>query len=195
MYHGCVDARALAHPYCNASLSIDDRVSNLLSLLTLDEKINALSPARSPPSLSMGKESIGLPDYNWLTEANSVIQADCVAPDKCPTQFPGSLNTAASFNRTAFFLKGAVLGTEMRALGNLRTKECFNCTGADRRHIRMTPPLTAWGPNINIVRDPRFGRTSELPTEDPLLAGVYATVRAFTIQKTSSALRLPDLKN
>ena len=44
----------------------------------------------------MGKESIGLPDYNWLTEANSVIQADCAAPDRCPTQFPGSLNTAAS---------------------------------------------------------------------------------------------------
>ena len=108
----------------------------------------------------MGKESIGLPDYNWLTEANSVIQADCVAPNRCPTQFPGSLNTAASFNRTAFFVKGSVLGTEMRALGNLGSKECFDCPG------RMTPPLTAWGPNINIVRDPRFGRTSELPAED-----------------------------
>lgn len=45
----------------------------------------------------------------------------------------------------------------------------------------MTPPLTAWGPNINIVRDPRFGRTSELPTEDPFLAGHYAAgvVRGF----------------
>lgn len=90
MYQGCVDPRALAHPYCNASLSLGARVSNLLSLLTLDDKINAISPARSGPTLSMGKESIGLPDYNWLTEANSVVQADCVAPDKCPPAVQGA---------------------------------------------------------------------------------------------------------
>ena len=143
-FHGCVDPRATVHPYCNTSLSISARVDNLFSLLTLEDKIRAISPARLKPTLAMGKESIGLPDYNWLTEANSVIQGDCVAPDKCPTQFPGSLNIAASFNRTSFFLKGSVLGTEIRALGNIRSKECFNCPG------RMTPPLTAWGPNINL---------------------------------------------
>ena len=69
---------------------------------------------------------------------------------------PAAMVCGARFNRTAFFLKGAVLGTEMRALGNLRTKECFDCPGGQSSAPRMTPPLTAWGPNINIVRDPRF---------------------------------------
>ena len=114
------------------------------------------------------------------TEANSVIQADCVAPDKCPTQFPGNLNIAASFNRTSFFLKGSVLGTEIRALGNVRSKECFDCPG------RMTPPFSAWGPNINIIRDPRFGRTSELASEDPFLSGHYAAGIVHGFQQRDS---------
>ena len=68
---------------------------------------------------------------------------------------------------TAHSSSGYVMGTEQRALSNI---------GASRFHPDHKNPvcLTAFGPNINIVRDPRFGRNSELASEDPLLSGTYA---------------------
>jgi beta-D-xylosidase 4 len=75
---------------------------------------------------------------------------------------------AASFNRTNWQLKGQVFGREMRAFNNARWSR-FDITSQD--HIG----ITGYGPNINIARDPRFGRTSELPGEDPFLNGHYAS--------------------
>lgn len=63
--------------------------------------------------------------------------------------------------------EGSVLGTEMRALNNIGARRISTTSG-------MLVPLTAFGPNINIARDPRFGRNSELPGEDPVLSGTYA---------------------
>ena len=57
--------------------------------------------------------------------------------------------------------KGSVLGAELRALGNANDDECYgaHCTG------RVLPPLTAWGPNINIIRHPLFGQCSPLAAQ------------------------------
>lgn len=78
------------------------------------------------------------------------------------------MNLAASFNRTSWRFKGNVIGSEMRAMNNLNW---YRGIGPG------TLPkigLTGFGPNINIARDPRFGRISELPGEDPYLSGSYA---------------------
>ena len=79
----------------------------------------------------------------------------------------GPAGLGASFNRSSWRAKGSVIGNEMRALRNV---------GASRFAPGNTFKigLTGFGPNINIVRDPRFGRNSELPGEDPVLSGEYA---------------------
>lgn len=143
-FHGCVSPNATSLPYCNSNLSIDARLEDLVGRLTLDEKIGLISPAVRGPTLSRGVPRLGVPDYNWLTEANTVIQAACAGPDRCPTTFPGPLNMAASFNRTNWRRKGSILGSEQRALGNGNDVECYgnSCQG------RVLPPLTAWGPNM-----------------------------------------------
>jgi hypothetical protein len=76
---------------------------------------------------------------------------------------------AASFNRSAWFAKGEVVSTEMRAL---------HSAGGVRPFVNGFNPyrvgLTGYGPNINLMRDPRWGRNCEVPSEDPFLAGEYA---------------------
>ena len=82
----------------------------------------------------------------------------------CATTFPGPAGLAASFNRSLWRTKGDIISTEQRAFNN------NNLVRGGGAHIA----LTSWGPNINLVRDPRFGRVSELPSEDPILNGLYA---------------------
>jgi beta-D-xylosidase 4 len=170
-YWGCLDEVARAKPYCDASLSIDERVQDLLSQLTLAEKVMLISPDPSKNTCACHTKSIpriGFPDYMWLVETNTAVASACISPGKCATQFSGPLSMGASFNRTSWYLKGSVLGTEQRAFVNLRWMR-FNNRSSD--YIG----LTAFGPNINQPRDPRFGRTSELPGEDPFLTGQYAS--------------------
>jgi xylan 1,4-beta-xylosidase len=95
----------------------------------------------------------------WLTETNSAVNSACLAQDKCSTTFPGPMGMGASFNRSLWRAKGSVLGTEMRALNNLGWHR--DAGSAAKAFIA----LTGFGPNINIARDPRFGRSSELPGE------------------------------
>ena len=84
---------------------------------------------------------------------------------KCATTFPSPAMLAASFNESIWHMKGEAISTEVRALNNVHG------------HRGCGPPAMIgikWGPNINLMRDPRFGRNSELPSEDPLLTGKYA---------------------
>ena len=80
-------------PFCNIELPLDSRVKDLVSRLTLDEKINMLSP---DPKLGStcnthtdGVERLGVPPWMWLDETNSGTDAACYAKDKCSTVFPG----------------------------------------------------------------------------------------------------------
>ena len=88
---------------------------------------------------------------------------------------------AASFNRSLWEAKGKVLGAEMRAYNNLHWHRDAGGTTSERIG------LTGFGPNINIARDPRFGRTSELPGEDPLLNGMYAAAMVKGMQTHDQA--------
>lgn len=171
-WKGCATKLARSFPYCDASLSIDQRVDALLANLTLDETITMISPQ---PKLGEacgdhtgGKSSIGLPPYFWLTETNTAVAARCIPSEKwkCPTTFIGPMGMGSSFNRTSWRAKGIVFGKELRAFNNL----------AWTRHASGDlVGLTGFGPNINIARDPRFGRSSELPGEDPFHLGTYAS--------------------
>lgn len=168
-YKGCVEQKAKDLPYCDESLSLEDRVGDLVGRLNLTEKVSMISPQ---PALgdtcgdhTAGKPEIGLPDYFWLTETNTNVAALCyTAKWKCPTTFVGPMVMGASFNRSSWNFKGRVLGTEMRAFHNI---------GWHRANTGNKIGLSGFGPNLNIARDPRFGRTSELPGEDPYHSGHY----------------------
>ena len=192
-WQGCTNSLSQALPYCDTTLSIDQRLDWLVNNLTLEEKIAMISPQ---PDLgdacgvhTRGKASIGLPNYFWLTETNTAVAASCYTGDPanpyhCATTFVGPMNMGASFNRSSWRAKGNVLGTEMRAFNNLAWNR------ANRANLIG---VTGFGPNINIARnkfhcfpnnliclslvccagDPRFGRISELPSEDPIHSGAY----------------------
>ncbi|CAM0907044.1 unnamed protein product [Alopecurus aequalis] len=150
--------------YCDASLPYPDRARDLVRRLTLEEKVRNLGDRAE------GAARVGLPLYRWWGEAlhgvsdigpNGTYFGDVVPG---ATSFPLVINSAASFNETLWRAIGGAVSTEIRAMYNLGHAE-----------------LTYWSPNINVVRDPRWGRASETPGEDPFLVGRYAVsfVRAM----------------
>merc|ERR1712166_1110046 len=186
-WQGCTDNVSLSLPYCDPSLSIDQRVDWLVANLTLVEQIAMISPQIELGDgcgvHTRGKPSIGLPNYFWLTEANTAVAASCYTADptdpyRCATTFVGPMNMGASFNRSSWRAKGNVLGTELRAFNNL---------GWNRAREENYIGLTGFGPNINIARDPRFGRVSEVPSEDPIHSGVYGAEMISGMQTQDEA--------
>ncbi|KAG0476180.1 hypothetical protein HPP92_013021 [Vanilla planifolia] len=155
-----------AFPFCNASLQVADRARSLVSLLKLPEKIKLLSNnASAVPRL-------GLPAYEWWSESlhgiagnGPGVRFDGVIT--AVTVFPQVIVTAASFNRTLWRALARAIAVEARAMYNVGQAG-----------------LTFWAPNINIFRDPRWGRGQETPGEDPMVASLYAFdyVSAFQSQ-------------
>ncbi|XP_060185167.1 beta-xylosidase/alpha-L-arabinofuranosidase 1-like [Lycium barbarum] len=147
--------------YCNKSLPYVVRVKDLIDRMTLSEK------ARQIGDTAYGVARIGLPKYEWWSEAlhgisnvgqsNSLASFfDHIVPGA--TSFPTVITTAASFNESLWKAIGQAVSTEARAMFNLG-------------HAG----LTFWSPNINVVRDPRWGRALETPGEDPFVVGKYAS--------------------
>jgi len=171
-YWACTTSE-LALPFCNTALSIDQRVDDLVGRLTLAEKVAMIGPngtlGNECADHTTGVPRLGVPQWMWLTETNTAVNSACFKPGVCATTFPGPMNMGASFNRTSWRAKGGVLGSEMRAFHNMNWQRNIG----DQQHASLIAP-TGFGPNINIARDPRFGRSSELPGEDerddPLIA-------------------------
>eukprot|EP01018_Ginkgo_biloba_P027396 Gb_19020 [translate_table: standard] len=156
-------------PFCSTSLPIADRVKDLIGRLTLQEKVQQLvNSASAIPRL-------GIPKYEWWSEALHGVSN--VGPGtrfggSVPgaTSFPQVILTAASFNTSLWEAIGRVVSTEARGM--------YNAGFAG---------LTYWSPNVNIFRDPRWGRGQETPGEDPLLASKYATSYVRGLQMTDGA--------
>ena len=158
-----------ALPYCNATASIDERVASLIQSLNLTEKASRMYSCRpNCDTCPCSIPRIGLPPYAYLVEVNTAVAAVCLE-HRCATVFSGPLGLAASFNRTVWSQKGQVISTELRAFSN----------HGGKRGLGQHTGVMGFGPNINVVRDPRFGRNSELPGEDPFLNGEYA--KEFTL--------------
>lgn len=133
----------------NTTQPVDARVNDLLHQLTLPEKISLLGYR------SKGVERLGIPAYNWWNEALHGVARAGVA-----TVFPQAIGMAATFNDELLYQAATVISTEARAKYNLST-------GRGNRLQYMG--LTFWSPNINIFRDPRWGRGQETYGEDPFL--------------------------
>ena len=136
-------------PFRNDQVAIKERIDNLLSLLTLEEKISLLGyEARGVPRL-------GIPAYNWWNEGLHGVARAGEA-----TIFPQAIGLAATFNDSLMLQVSDVISTEARAKYNL---------AAQSKKSIWYMGLTFWSPNINIFRDPRWGRGQETYGEDPFL--------------------------
>lgn len=146
-----------SYHFCKTTLPIPDRVRDLVSRLTLDEKISQL--VNSAPAIPR----LGIPAYEWWSEAlHGVADAGpgirFNGTIRSATSFPQVILTAASFDVHLWYRIGRAIGVEARAVYN----------------AGQTKGMTFWAPNINIFRDPRWGRGQETPGEDPLVTGSYA---------------------
>jgi beta-glucosidase len=138
-------------PYMDPSQPINVRVDDLVSRMTLEEKASQLvNQSRAIPRLQV-------PEYDWWSEAlHGVARAGTA------TVFPEPIGLAATFDAPLIHEMATVIGKEARAKHNQAIR-------AGRRDIYEG--LDFWSPNINIFRDPRWGRGQETYGEDPFLTG------------------------
>ena len=137
------------HPYQDASLDPSARAEDLLGRLTLEQKV-ALMNYESPAI-----PELGIQQYNWWNEALHGSARNGLA-----TVFPQSISMAASWNDGLLLEVFDVASTEQRIKFN---------TARSGDGVEIYHGLTVWTPNINIFRDPRWGRGQETYGEDPYL--------------------------
>jgi beta-glucosidase len=136
-------------PYKDPSLPIDRRVDDLVSRMTLEEKVaQMMNAAPAIPRL-------GVPEYDWWNEGLHGVAFSGTA-----TVFPQSIGLGATFDQRLVGRVSEVISTEARA----KYHEAQRRGNRARFH-----GLTFWSPNINIFRDPRWGRGQETYGEDPYL--------------------------
>lgn len=133
----------------NTALPMDARVKDLVSRLTLEEKIGQMIYAA--PAIPR----LNIPEYNWWNEALHGVGRSGTA-----TIFPQAIGLAATFNDVLIKQVATAISDEARAMFNAAIKKGY------RMHYGG---LTFWTPNINIFRDPRWGRGQETYGEDPYL--------------------------
>src|SRR6266571_2269049 len=134
----------------NPALPIEERVNDLVSRLTLEEKVSQMvHTAAAIPRL-------GIPQYNWWSEG-----LHGAAREGYATVFPQAIGLAATFDPDLLHKEADVIATEFRAKYSERVKE--------KGYSDWFHGLTVWSPNINIFRDPRWGRGQETYGEDPFL--------------------------
>ena len=140
----------------DTTLTVQERVRDLISRLTLEEKVGLMNhPAKAVPRL-------GIPAYNYSNEA-----LHGVARTGRATVFPQAIGMAATWNPGLIQKIASAIGDEGRA----KYHEALRRKGRSDQY----QGLTYWSPNINIFRDPRWGRGQETWGEDPFFTGEMAS--------------------
>lgn len=139
------------YPMWDHTLPTQTRVRDLISRLSLEEKVAQMLNAA--PAV----ERLGIPAYDWW---NEVLHGVARTPFKV-TVFPQAIGMAATWDTSSLFTMANYSATEGRAINNIAVKQ----NRTNERYLG----LTYWTPNINIFRDPRWGRGQETYGEDPFL--------------------------
>ncbi len=138
--------------YRNPTLSPQQRAADLVHRMTVEEKVTQLvNQSRAVPRLNV-------PDYDWWSESLHGVARNGT------TEFPEPVGLAATFDTDAIHRMAIVIGTEGRA---------SYVRGMRDGHSDIFEGLDFWAPNINIFRDPRWGRGQETYGEDPFLDGAH----------------------
>lgn len=140
--------------YLNPELPVEQRVEDLVSRMTLAEKVSQMMD-QAP-----GIERLGVHPYNWWNEALHGVARSGLA-----TSYPQAVGFAATWNEDLIFDMATAISDEARAKHHEYARN-----GTYHRY----QGLTIWSPNINIFRDPRWGRGQETYGEDPFLTGRLA---------------------
>jgi beta-glucosidase len=138
-------------PYQNPGLNVETRVNDLVMRMTLEEKISQMM--NTAPAV----DRLGIPAYDWWNECLHGVGRAGLA-----TVFPQAIGLGATWDEDLIFRVATVISDEARAKHHE-----FIRNGSRKRY----QGLTFWTPNINIFRDPRWGRGQETYGEDPFLTG------------------------
>jgi len=150
-----VTSSAEKMPFMDPKLPTDERVADLIGRMTLAEKVSQMT--HDSPAI----ERLGVPAYNWWNEClHGVARAGRA------TVFPQAIGMAATFNDDLILEVSSAISDEARAM--------YQAAIDKDRRLRYGG-LTFWTPNINIFRDPRWGRGQETYGEDPYLTSVIGT--------------------
>ena len=152
----CQSQLYASYPFCNFNMSPEDRASDLVSRLTVEEMVAQTS------SIAPAISRLGIKDYNW--------RSNCLhgwsksgghwTSDLKWTVFPAPIGLGATFNVDLVTQVGVVTANEGRALHNIMLA---NNNGSSTE----AAGLNCFSPNVNLVRDPRWGRLQETFSEDP----------------------------
>ena len=141
--------------YLDTTLPREQRVKDLLGRMTLEEKCGQMLHAA--PAI----DRLNIPEYNWWNEClHGVARAGRA------TVFPQAIGLAATFDAELMERVGSVIGDEARAKHHEAVRQ---------GNRGLSRGLTFWSPNINIFRDPRWGRGQETYGEDPYLTGLIGS--------------------
>jgi beta-glucosidase len=146
-----VQAFAQSPIYLDTSFSFEKRATDLVARMTLEEKVAQLQNAT--PAIPR----LQIPSYDWWNEGLHGMARAGIA-----TVFPQAIGMAATWDTSLVHEIADTISTEARAKYHQAQRE---------GNYSINYGLTLWSPNINIVRDPRWGRTQETYGEDPFLTG------------------------
>ena len=141
-------------PYLDESLPFTRRVDDLVGRMTLEEKVSQMKDVAAPI------DRLSIPAYNWWNEGLHGVARAGLA-----TAFPQAIGFAATWDDSLVFRMATVISDEFRAKYHEYIRQ--------NSHGRYEG-LTVWSPNINLFRDPRWGRGQETYGEDPFLTGRIA---------------------
>jgi beta-glucosidase len=141
------------YPFLNPSLSVEERAKDIVSRLTLEEKVAQM--LNKAPSI----DRLGIPEYNWMNECLHGLGRT----KHKVTVFPQAIGMAAGWDKEAMKIMADYTAEEGRAVYNIAQA---------KQSYKSYQGLTFWTPNINIFRDPRWGRGQETYGEDPYLTSM-----------------------
>lgn len=160
------------YPFQDPSLSPEERAEDLIGRLTIEQKALLMM------NDSKGIDSLGIKGFQWWNEALHGTARNGIA-----TVFPQTIGMAASFDNNLLYDVFTIASTEGRAKYNEAQKE---------QNYSLYHSVSFWTPNINIFRDPRWGRGQETYGEDPYLTGVMGTAVVNGLQGQKN---LADVSN
>ncbi len=148
---GNLQAQNPSYPWFNEKLPLEERVDLLIDAMTIEEKVSQMMD--ESPAI----ERLGVPQYHWWNECLHGVARAGLA-----TVYPQAIALAATFDEEALYQSATIISDEARA------KHHHAVRSGQRGQYQG---LTFWSPNINIFRDPRWGRGQETYGEDPYLSG------------------------
>ncbi|MBN1768278.1 MAG: glycoside hydrolase family 3 C-terminal domain-containing protein [Prolixibacteraceae bacterium] len=155
IFFSCASTGQGPYPFNNPELSLEERVDDLVSLMTLEEKASQMVNS------SVAIPRLGVPEYDWWNEALHGLARSGEA-----TVFPQAIGMGATFDKDLVFQVASTISDEARAN--------YNAALAKGYRLKYSG-LTFWTPNVNIFRDPRWGRGQETYGEDPYLMGIMGS--------------------